>query len=141
LEENVAAPVYKTENTAVGIRHADQVEPLYPQKLALTLSTSGGRSVGIVRSLTQATEFSLVLHCSDKNRTSCLLNCEYASSRRQTHCLVHIVKYIFPFQNLIRNSGGNSNSRMSLIFERSVVLLSEVWVPCLETDGTQVLPT
>jgi hypothetical protein len=34
---------------------------LYPQKLALTSSTSGGRSVGIVRSRTQATEFSLVL--------------------------------------------------------------------------------
>jgi hypothetical protein len=33
---------------------------LYPQKLALT-STSGGRSVGVVCSRTQATEFSLVL--------------------------------------------------------------------------------
>jgi hypothetical protein len=32
----------------------------YPQKLALTSLTSGGRSVGIVRSWTQATEFSLV---------------------------------------------------------------------------------
>jgi hypothetical protein len=31
---------------------------LYPQKLALTSPTSGGRSVGIVRSLTQTTEFS-----------------------------------------------------------------------------------
>jgi hypothetical protein len=30
---------------------------LYPQKLALTSSTSGGRSVGIVRSRTQTTEF------------------------------------------------------------------------------------
>jgi hypothetical protein len=34
---------------------------LYPQKLALTSPTSGGRSVGVVRSWTQATEFSLVL--------------------------------------------------------------------------------
>jgi hypothetical protein len=32
---------------------------LYPQKLALTSLTSGCRSVGIVRSRTQATEFSL----------------------------------------------------------------------------------
>ena len=32
--------------------------PLYPQKLALTSPTGGGRSVGIVRSLTKATEFS-----------------------------------------------------------------------------------
>jgi hypothetical protein len=31
---------------------------LYPQKLALTSPTSSGRSVGIVRSRTQATEFS-----------------------------------------------------------------------------------
>jgi hypothetical protein len=34
---------------------------LYPQKLALTSPTSGGRSVGIVHLQTQATEFSLVL--------------------------------------------------------------------------------
>jgi hypothetical protein len=43
----------------VGIRHADHVTPLYPQKLALTSPTSGGRSVGIVLSRTQATELSL----------------------------------------------------------------------------------
>jgi hypothetical protein len=35
---------------------------LCPQMLALTLATSGGRSVGIVRSQTQATEFVLVAH-------------------------------------------------------------------------------
>jgi hypothetical protein len=33
---------------------------LYPQKLELTSLTSGGRSVGIVRSRTQATEFSFL---------------------------------------------------------------------------------
>jgi hypothetical protein len=33
---------------------------LYPQKFALSSSTISGRSVGIVRSRTQATEFSLV---------------------------------------------------------------------------------
>jgi len=36
------------------------VTPLYPQKLALTSPTGGGRSVGMVRSRTKATEFSLV---------------------------------------------------------------------------------
>jgi hypothetical protein len=36
------------------------VTPLYPQKLALTSPTGGGRSVGIVRLRTKATEFSLV---------------------------------------------------------------------------------
>jgi hypothetical protein len=33
--------------------------PLYPQKLALTSPTSGGRSISIVRSRTQATEFAI----------------------------------------------------------------------------------
>ena len=40
----------------MGIRCADHVTPLYPQKLALTSPTSGGRSVGIVRLRTKATE-------------------------------------------------------------------------------------
>jgi hypothetical protein len=39
------------------IRSADYATPLYPQKLALTSLTSGGSSVGIVRSRPQATEF------------------------------------------------------------------------------------
>ena len=46
--------------TAVGTRCADHVTPLYPQKLALTSPTGGGRPVGIVRSRTKTTEFSLV---------------------------------------------------------------------------------
>jgi len=41
----------------VGTRYADHVTPLYPQKLALTSPTGGGRSVGIVRVRTKATEF------------------------------------------------------------------------------------
>jgi hypothetical protein len=42
------------------------VTPLYPQKLTLTSPTGGGgRSVGIVRSRTKATEFSLVLGDDD----------------------------------------------------------------------------
>jgi hypothetical protein len=47
----------------VGTRCADHVTPLYPKKLALTSPTGGGRSVGIVRSRTKATEFSLVCYC------------------------------------------------------------------------------
>jgi hypothetical protein len=39
---------------AVGIRRADYVTPLYPQKLTLTSPTSGGRS------RTEATVFGLV---------------------------------------------------------------------------------
>ena len=44
----------------MGIRCAYHVTPLYPHKLALTSPTGGGSSVGIVRSRTKATEFSLV---------------------------------------------------------------------------------
>jgi hypothetical protein len=60
LKEKVAASVQKTENTAEEIRHADHVAPSIRKRLALTSPTSGGRSVGVVRSRTQATEFSLV---------------------------------------------------------------------------------
>ena len=45
----------------MGTRCADHVTTLYSQKLALTLPTGGGRSVGIVRSRTKATEFSFSL--------------------------------------------------------------------------------
>jgi len=48
----------KQRLTAVGTRCADNVTPLYPQKLALTSPTGGSRSVGIVRMRTKATEFS-----------------------------------------------------------------------------------
>ena len=47
----------KQRLTAVGTRCADHVTPLYLQKLALTSPTGGGRSVGIVRVRTKATEF------------------------------------------------------------------------------------
>jgi hypothetical protein len=46
----------------VGTRCADHVTPLYPQKLALTSPTGGGRSVGIVRSRTKAMAFSLYVY-------------------------------------------------------------------------------
>jgi hypothetical protein len=56
LGRKVAAPVYKTDNTAVGTRHADHVAPYICKKLAITSPTSGGHSVGIVRSRTQTME-------------------------------------------------------------------------------------
>jgi hypothetical protein len=57
LDRKVAAPVYNTVNTVIGIRHADHVAPSISKKLAITSSTGGGRSVGIVRSRTQTMEF------------------------------------------------------------------------------------
>jgi hypothetical protein len=41
-------------------RRSDHPTPFYVQKLALTSLTSGGRSVGIVRWRTEATEFIIV---------------------------------------------------------------------------------
>jgi hypothetical protein len=58
LDRKVAAPVWKTENTG---RRDPSRRPRgtpYPQKLAITSPTSGGRSVDIVRSRTQTMEFS-----------------------------------------------------------------------------------
>jgi hypothetical protein len=52
LDGKVAAHVWETENTAVGIRHADHVAPSIRKKLAITSPTNGGCSVGLVRSRT-----------------------------------------------------------------------------------------
>jgi hypothetical protein len=61
LKEKVAASVKKTEITAVGIPSHWLLVTIYPQMLALTSLAIGGRSVGIVRSRTHATEFVLLL--------------------------------------------------------------------------------
>jgi hypothetical protein len=57
VKGKVAAPVNKSENMAVGDRLRWPRDTLYSQKLVLISPTSGGRSVGIVRSRTKATEF------------------------------------------------------------------------------------
>jgi hypothetical protein len=58
LKGKVAAPVQKTKIDDRRNPLRSPRDTLYPQKLALTLPTTGGRSVGIVRSRTIATEFS-----------------------------------------------------------------------------------
>jgi hypothetical protein len=82
LIKKVAAPVYKTENTAVGIRHADHVAPSIRKKLAITSPTIGGRLVGIVRSWTQAMEFSCKCNLSS-NLTNSV---ELSTTREATSC-------------------------------------------------------
>jgi hypothetical protein len=69
----VAAAVQKPQNKAVGIRRADYVTHLYSLKLELALPTSGGDSVGIVRSRTQATEFVLCVRGNRKLRIRCFV--------------------------------------------------------------------
>ena len=54
----------KQSLTAVGTRCADHATPLYPQKLALTSPTGGGRSVGIVRSRS----FNVKINVKDKGQ-------------------------------------------------------------------------
>jgi hypothetical protein len=61
LEEKVAAQVQKPESTAVGIRCAGHVTQS-SRKVGTNFADSGGRSVGLVRSRTQATE--LVFHAT-----------------------------------------------------------------------------
>jgi hypothetical protein len=57
LEGKITAPVYKNDINDRGNAFPWPRDTLYPQKLAHTSPTSGGRSVGIVRSRTKATEF------------------------------------------------------------------------------------
>jgi hypothetical protein len=57
LGRRISSSDLENRDYGLRIRHSDYATPLYLQKLALTSPTSGGRSVGIVRSWTQATEF------------------------------------------------------------------------------------
>jgi hypothetical protein len=62
LDEKVAVPAWKAENTAVGIRHTDHVALSMRKKLSLTSPTRGSRS------RTQATEFSFLSGSKPKIR-------------------------------------------------------------------------
>jgi len=63
------------------------VTPLYPQKLALTSPTGGGRSVGIVHVRTKATEFvCYILSVSFSLKCSLFHNSNVFDS-----CIIHIL--------------------------------------------------
>jgi hypothetical protein len=49
LEQGNGSGLENRDYGCMGIRRADYATSLYPQKLALTSPTSGGRSVGIIR--------------------------------------------------------------------------------------------
>jgi hypothetical protein len=65
-----------------GILRTDHAIPLYPQKLALTSPTSGGRSVGIVRSWTEATELITFCKCSKNSATNPTPVCSHSKIMR-----------------------------------------------------------
>jgi hypothetical protein len=69
-------------------------DTLYPQKLVLTSQTSGGRSVGIVYSRTQATEFSIVYSGLCDNREQ--LKIESTAQGRDRLCRAEDVFPIAP---------------------------------------------
>jgi hypothetical protein len=56
LERNSSGSFPENRNYCTGIRYACYATPLEQPKLELTSPTSGGCSVGIVRSWTKATE-------------------------------------------------------------------------------------
>jgi hypothetical protein len=62
LNGKVAAPSLENRSYGCGDPLRWPRNTLYPQKLALTSPTSGGRSVGIVRLRTKATEFVLFVY-------------------------------------------------------------------------------
>jgi hypothetical protein len=67
LERKVAASVYKAEINSRGDLLRWPRDSLYPLNFALTLPTSGGRSVGIVRLRTKIPQFVFVLFAASWN--------------------------------------------------------------------------
>ena len=101
----------------MGIRCADHVTPLYPQKLALTSPTGGGRSGGIVRSRTKATEFFSysILFTTTYFGLSCghhqgvylqlhEINCQIEASASHMICTVITNKILLPITLILRRS-------------------------------------
>jgi hypothetical protein len=84
-------------SAALTVRH-----PLYPQKLALTSPTSCGRSVGIVRSRTQATEL-VMWHRVEANRCFWEMHCLHLQGLKV--CRASIPASIKQFRYLLRNVG------------------------------------
>jgi hypothetical protein len=89
----------------VGTRSADHVNPLYPQKLALTSPTSSGRSVGIVRLRTKSHR--VFFFCSGRKSVILGLCCgktkvseprpsmEGSARSRPAHTHLHSASHLF----------------------------------------------
>jgi len=94
----------------VGTRCADHVTPLYPQKLALTSPTGGGRSVGIVRVRTKTTEESVTINRLE-NAPKLRSSCAFASFTTLRFLLNYFIEFVMKRFTV----GG-----YMLIFERSL---------------------
>jgi hypothetical protein len=92
LDLRVLAIMYRYETTTcLESREYGRRDPsrwprgtLYPQKLALTSPTSGGRSVGIVHSWTQTTEFSLVFMKQQNLNSFSMSKCQRLNWRQSS---------------------------------------------------------
>ena len=87
----------KQRLTAVGTHCAVHVTPLYPQKLAPTSPTGGGRFVGIVRSRTKATVF----------RSYCCIS-------KKQGVLLHLPHICYVFQDYYKYTSRNLKARLIL---------------------------
>ena len=88
----------------MGNRCANHVTPLYPQKLALTSPSGGGRSVGMVRSRTKATEFSLVLVLVfPGERVGCIVYCVLFAPRGGEGERFYIYSYLLSGRRWVDN--------------------------------------
>jgi hypothetical protein len=72
LDRKVAAPVYKIENTAVGIRHADHVAPSIRKKVG-TYFADKRRSLGRYSSLADSDHGVFFFNASSALQLQCVL--------------------------------------------------------------------
>ena len=94
----------------MGTRCADHVPPLYPQKLALTSPTGGGRSVGIVRVRTKATEFFYILSVFFSSKCSLFHNSNIFGS----------VLVTFYIQGVLKLENNSVAKRLMRILQRNL---------------------
>jgi hypothetical protein len=104
----------------LGIRNTDHATPLYPQKLALTSPTRGGRSIDTVRSKTQATELVslLFMQFAPAFHEFLLIRSKYSLQRRS----------IVGWRNMLQ--AGRSQVRFTirlLIFSIYLILPTTHW--------------
>jgi hypothetical protein len=115
----------------MGTHCADQVTPLYPQKLALTSPTGGGRSVGIVRSRTKATEFSFSHHHTVASDMSHTYHCDDSQNTKRLQWST-LQCYLQPCSNHWHFSICSTVAPRLLSWHRSKwcqLFIARVWLP------------